>query len=108
MTSNLETAFTIDRFESGEIDAAQFDHEAHVYVAWLYVQTLGPDEGLERFDAALRRLTKKLGVPEKYDAMLTWLFLKLIAERTRAGENWATFRTRNADLVEAWPRYRGT
>ena len=34
-------ALTIDRFESGAIDPAVFDHEAHIYVAWLYVQRFG-------------------------------------------------------------------
>ena len=101
-----QTALTIEAFEAGAIDPARFDHEAHIYVAWLYVQTFGPDAAISRFDAALRRLTKKIGATEKYDAMVTWLFRKLIMERTRADEDWPAFRTRNADLVEECPRHR--
>lgn len=29
---------TIEHFESADIDPDQFNHEAHVYVAWLYVR----------------------------------------------------------------------
>ena len=106
MNTNLETAFTIDKFEAGAIDPALFDHEAHIYGAWLYVQTFGAEAAIERFDAALRRLTVKIGAAEKYDAMLTWLFMKLIAERARADDGWPVFRARNADLVDECPRYR--
>mgnify|MGYP000057739626 FL=1 len=97
-------ALTIDRFESGAIDPAVFDHEAHIYVAWLYVQRFGADAAIGRFDAALRSLTSKLGVPQKYDAIVTWLFLKLIAARARSDEDWPAFRARNADLVDEFPR----
>ena len=106
MTPTLETTFTIDGFESGTIDPARFDHEAHIYVAWLYVQTFGPETALARFDAALRRLTRKIGAASKYDAMITWLFVKLIAERARSDEDWPAFRARNADLIDEFPRYR--
>ena len=106
MNELIESAFTVDGFESGAIDASRFDHEAHVYVAWLYVQTFGPDKAARRFDAALRRLTRRIGAPEKYDAMVTWLFLKLIAARARSDEDWPAFRVRNADLVDEFPRSR--
>ena len=104
MSDRLETRFTIDRFESGAIEPSLFDHEAHVYVAWLYLQTFERDEAFARFDAALRRFTRKIGAAEKYNALITWLFLKLIAERTRDGESWTAFRARNADLIDELPR----
>jgi hypothetical protein len=106
VTGNLETTFTIDRFESGDIDASQFDHEAHIYVAWLYIKRFGPETAACRFDAALRRLTRQIGAAAKYDAIITWLFLKLLAERARADEDWPGFRARNADLVDEFPRQR--
>ena len=95
---------TIERFEAGDIDPTEFDHEAHIYVAWRYVGTYARNDALARFDAALRRLTEKIGATEKYNAMITWLFLLLIAERARAGEDWSAFRTRNSDLFDEFPR----
>lgn len=91
---------TIVDFEAGSIDAESFDHEAHVYVAWLYLEEFDLADAITRFDAALRRLTARLGVPQKYHATITWLFLLLINERRRDGEDWSAFRARNGDLVE--------
>lgn len=96
--------FTIENFEAGEIDPARFDHEAHVYVGWLYVREYPCDQAVARFDAALRRLVRKIGAETKYSAMITWLFLLLIAERACDGESWPEFRTRNDDLFSGRPR----
>ena len=101
--SRLQDEFTIERFECGEVDPARFGHEAHVYVGWLYVTTYDCDDAVARFDAALRRLTQKLDAADKYNAMITWLFLLLISERVRDGENWTEFRAPNADLFDGRP-----
>jgi len=102
--TELENEFTIERFERGDIDPARFDHEAHVYVGWLYVTTYARADAISRFDAALRRLTRQVGAADKYNAMITWLFLLLIDERARHGEDWPSFRERNSDLFEGRPR----
>lgn len=99
MSTELEKTYSIDQFESGLIDPKQFNHEAHVYVGWLYVKEFGLVDAISRFDSTLRRLTALLGAPEKYHATITSLFLMLIAERSRRDENWRTFRSRNTDLV---------
>lgn len=104
MSSYLETRYSIDRFEAGDIDPALFDHEAHIYVGWLYTNALPRDEAIARFDAALRRLTKKIGATSAYNAMITWLFLLLIDERAQESEDWPAFRARNTDLFENRPR----
>ncbi len=85
---------TLEQFERGEIDPARFDHEAHVYVGWLYVTRYERREAIARFDAALRRLVRRIGAESKYNTMITWLFLVLIADRSRADEDWAAFRGR--------------
>lgn len=99
MNTQLGEALSIELFESGDIQADQFDHEAHVYAAWLFVTSFELADAIARFDRALRRITMKLGVPEKYHATITWLFLLLIAERTRADESWQSFKSRNPDLI---------
>ena len=104
MDETLAEQLTIERFESGTIDPATFDHEAHIYVAWQYVGTYARNDAITRFDAALRRLTEMVGATAKYNAMITWLFLLLIAERAREGEDWSAFRTRNSDLFDDFPR----
>ena len=102
MNAVLKPEFRVDSFERGEIDPEAFDHEAHVHVAWLYLERYPLPVALERFDAALRRLTVKLGIPGKYHATITWFFLLLIGERRAAdpGADWSRFRRRNRDLFE--------
>ncbi len=104
MNDVRQSKLTLERFEAAEIDPARFDHEAHVYVGWLYIMTYPRREAIARFDAALRRLTSRIGAESKYNAMITWLFLMLIAERARQDEDWPAFRARNADLFDEWPR----
>jgi hypothetical protein len=103
MTETLRSELTIERFEAADIDPTRFDHEAHVYVGWLYVMAYPRREAVDRFDAALRRLVGKVGASDKYNAMITWLYLLLIAERARADEDWSEFRKRNADLFDERP-----
>lgn len=98
--------FTITRFEAADIDPARFDHEAHVYVGWLYVRAWPRDEAVARFDAALQRLVTRIGAASKYNAMITWLFLLLINERARDDEDWPAFRKRNDDLFAGRPGQR--
>ena len=91
---------TIERFERGDIDSDAFGHESHIYVAWLYLERFPLADAISRFTAALRSLTKRLGVPEKYHDTVTWFYLLLIAERRDANENWSDFRSRNSDLFD--------
>lgn len=100
MTTGLEKNYSIERFENGQVDPESFNHEAHVYMGWLYIREFGLSDAISRFDGALRRLTSLLGVPEKYHATITWLFLILIEERSWRDESWPSFRARNTDLIE--------
>jgi hypothetical protein len=100
MTLSREPRLSIDAFEAGTIDSAEFDHAAHIYVAWLYLQRFPAATAISRFTQALRRLTARLGVPGKYHATISWFYMLLIAERlTNAStKNWNEFRQDNDDL----------
>ena len=52
-------------FENATIEAADFDHEAHMLVGWWYLQERSVLDALSQFTGALRRLTRKLGMPSK-------------------------------------------
>ena len=92
--------FTMSAFESASLDASAFDHEAHIYVAWLYLQRYETSEAISRFANALQRLTTRLGVAGKYHETVTWFYMLLIAERRIAEETWSEFRIRNHDLFD--------
>ncbi|MBT8078245.1 MAG: hypothetical protein KJO31_06690 [Gammaproteobacteria bacterium] len=91
---------SIELLESAEIDPNDFNHDAHVYVGWCYLQQFDLLHAVERFRSALIRLTRKLGVPDKYHETVTWFFLILIAERRRgrAADDWQAFYDANRDL----------
>ena len=100
MAANGRPDITVQALERGEIDADRFDHEAHVYAAWLYLGAYPADEAADRFVAALKRLTRNLGVPGKYHDTITRFYLAIIAERRLlmpAGD-WQAFKTANGDL----------
>jgi len=74
----------IAELEAGTIDPEQFDHRAHVYVAWSYLRRYSLAESILRFTAALRRHTVKLGASDKYHETITWFYLIEIEKRRNA------------------------
>ena len=92
---------TIEDFERGEIECSSFNREAHVYIAWLFTNRFERRVAIERFSAAIKALTKKFGVTQKYHATLTRFWIGLIAERAAAlpSSDWATFRRHNRNLL---------
>lgn len=100
MTANVSVSSSIQAFEAADISPDEFDHEGHVYMAWLYVQNFSLCEAISRFDAALRRLVRKLGAEDKYHATITWFFMLLIAERFDNSADWPEFCAANPDVVQ--------
>lgn len=107
--SSAAEPVSIEAFEEGSIDPRQFDHEAHVYLGWLYLRSCSLFEAIGRFSGALRRLTRRLGIESKYHETITWFFLILIAERMSDGgaDDWPAFRKDNADLFVTRPSILG-
>lgn len=98
--SNAQALPALPDFESATLDPEIFDHEAHVYVAW---ELLGQDSFLDasvRFTSALRKLTRTLGIEDKYHETISWFFMALIAERraAMADAGWERFKAANPDL----------
>lgn len=93
---------SISEFERFDVDPARFDHEAHVAIAWNYLDHYAEKVATERFVAALRALTAHLGVPGKYHETITRFYLEVIAERrlTNSGADWKEFRSLNPDLLD--------
>lgn len=96
---------TIERFEALDIVPADFDHEAHIYVAWSYLQRFDLLASIERYRSVLRRLTEKFGVPDKYHETITWFYLIGVAERAigEAASDWSGFRDQNPELFARNP-----
>lgn len=96
------TALDLERLETLDVGPEDFDHAAHVKMAWLYLRETTPETAEARFVATLRRLTRHFGVPERYHETITRAFWLLIAERYRRDPDasWRTFAERNPELFD--------
>jgi hypothetical protein len=97
-----EDAHLIEGFENGT--AAQFGHEDHIRVAWLYLQEMSLTGAIDRFRKGAMAFARSRGKPEIYNETMTWAYLILIAERiARCGDSssWVEFTKGSADLFEA-------
>ena len=100
MNAKAAPPISIATLEDGTIDPGAFDHSAHVYAAWLYLDEYPLLDAVARFSAALKRLTLQLGVPDKYHETVTWFYMLLIAERREVAQDndWFVFCRSNPDL----------
>ncbi|MDH3440836.1 MAG: hypothetical protein OEM63_08800 [Gammaproteobacteria bacterium] len=96
---------SLAEFEAHAFDVESFDHEAHLYVAWLYLQQYDLLESLDRFRSTLIRLTRKLGIPGKYHETITWFYMIAVAEGAigPARDNWELFKGRNPAIFRRSP-----
>ena len=99
---HCDPAEEVRGFEAGDIDPQKFDHEAHVRVAWSYLQQYPTAVAIGKFTSALRSLTNRLGASDKYHETISWFFLIVIAERRAACPNgdWQSFKKVNRDLFD--------
>jgi hypothetical protein len=102
----VDFAAEIRAFEAGDVDPRNFGHEAHVHLAWAYLQLFPTATAIERFTGALRSLTARLGIAGKYHETISWFFMLAIAERIsdppacRRPGDWDSFKRHNRDLLE--------
>jgi hypothetical protein len=106
-------------FEECTLERKDWTHAAHVRMAWLYLTRIQSVPGtLDRVRGGIKKLNASFisrlqasGVlpPEKapdprgldgYHETITVAFVTVIASRIRAGEDFAAFRERNADLFD--------
>jgi hypothetical protein len=88
--------------EAGTIDEATFVHAEHVRLAFEMLGRHPFDQALARYAAGLRRLSTRLGRPERYHATVTVAFLAAVAERrerTGAG-TWDAFAAAAPELLD--------
>jgi len=92
---------TLEQFEALAFAVETFDHAAHVYVAWRYLQHHDLYESIGRYRSVLRRLTETRGIPGKYNETITWFFLTAVSERLPGSDNndWTTFREQHPELL---------
>jgi hypothetical protein len=66
-------------FENGDITPAQFDHRAHMRVAWVYLhEAATPAEALARMRERIQRFAAAAGATQKYHETITVLWMRLL------------------------------
>lgn len=71
----------LTRFQRGEIDPAAFRHADHIGVAFEALTRHGFFKALDIYADGLMALVEKAGVPEKFNATVTFAYMSAIAER---------------------------
>jgi hypothetical protein len=86
-------------FEAGDVTPAQFDHQAHLRVAWVYLhESATPGEALVLVRDAIRRFAAAAGASQKYHETITVLWMRLLeAARARGASG------ELADVLAAHP-----
>ena len=114
----------LTKFEQRQLDRAEWTHEAHVRMAWLYVARSATYKaarskvrsGIKKLNNAfVARAARPCGAtpppepvaepvaeekPIGFHETITTAFVRLIASRMRPGEKYTTFRQRNPDLFD--------
>lgn len=92
-------------FESAGLGPGEFDHPAHVRVAWWYLTQAPLTEARERFVSGLKRFAIHRGVPQLYHETITFASLVLIADRLARspGLSWAAFAAAHPELLSRQP-----
>lgn len=103
MSSTLSDQELVDAFENDTLSSADFRHETHIRLAWLYLRDHSTAQALTAITEGLERLTARLGVPERYHATITYGYTLLINQRLeQCGRDrpWHEFAAANPDLFE--------
>ena len=68
-------------FERGDVTPAEFDHRAHVRVAWVYLRE-GPsfEAATDRMRAAIQRFAAAANAAQKYHETITMLWMRVLAD----------------------------
>lgn len=87
---------------AGTLSPEGFDHRAHVAVGHAILSKHDVFEAAALFANGLRKVTRAAGVPEKFNATVTFAFISLIAARMigHEGEGAEAFLERNPDLLD--------
>lgn len=86
-------------FERGDIAPAEFRHQSHVRLAWVYLrESTSFDAAVGRIRDGIQRFAAAAGASQKYHETITILWMQLLADaRGRTGD--CTF----AELLERCP-----
>lgn len=92
----------VAEFEALKIPPDDFKHQAHLRLAFLYVDWLGVEAAVKRISAGIQAYAAHLEVSDLYNQTVTEALVRLIGIRReeKPTSNWQAFLAANPDLVE--------
>ncbi|MBA4186766.1 MAG: hypothetical protein C0467_01985 [Planctomycetaceae bacterium] len=87
-------------FEAAAISRSEWTHNAHVWMAWLYLTRLPHAKAGDRIRAGIQKLNSRNGVVDGYHETITTAFMRIISARLLHSETYEAFRARNPDLYD--------
>ncbi len=91
-----------ESFEGNTLNPAEFTHDKHVRLGWIYCDRYPLAEAISRFKSALTVMVIRTGAADKYHETITWFYMLLINERAMKSsyETSLDFLKDNQDLVK--------
>jgi hypothetical protein len=87
-------------FERGEVPPAEFDHRAHMRVAWVYLREFGSrDRAIDRMREQIQWFAARAGASQKYHETITVAWMALLDQARAALPAGAEL----AEAVHAYP-----
>lgn len=78
MNSHISNLEFLQSFKTGELQPSDFNHEAHLRLAYLYIQEKGIEKAIREICQDLKNYTKFAGAEDKYHHTLTIAAIKTV------------------------------
>lgn len=90
----------LEQFENFQISAPSFHHLDHIRVAFAMLDKYDFIDACTLYAGTIRAMANNVGMPEKFNATITFAFMSLVAERKTEMEckDIGAFLTANPDL----------
>lgn len=86
-------------FLACRLSPAQFDHRAHVRVAWLLIKRQPLHAAIDQICVGIERLATHFGAPEKFNRTMTEALVRWMASRASATLRFEDFITVHPELM---------
>ena len=92
----------LKQFEQQTLDPNEFNHIAHLRIAWLYMNKFDLKTAIKKVTSGISSYANSLGASNKFNHTLTEATIYIMAERSKKLENnsFQTFLAKNPDLIE--------
>jgi hypothetical protein len=104
--SDSEVAALVSAFENATIPASEFTHAAHIAVALSYLNSLPPEQALERMREKIRAFAAHHQVGDLYHETVTTFWMRLLEHIGSTSEADLPLWQRINLIVEDWTKRR--